>query len=102
MSKTVAFLASLASAATLATAPAAAAPLPAPLALSAPIDDVAVVQPVACARYGWRGWGVYPGCYPRPHYAVGPYYAPVYVAARPYYYRPPLRRCWIAGAWRRC
>ena len=97
MSKTAAFLASLASAAMLAAAPAAAAPLPAPLALSAPIDDVAVVQTVACARFGWRGWGVYPGCYRRPIYAVGPYYAPP-----PYYYRAPLRRCWIAGAWRRC
>lgn len=64
------------------------------------------LQTVACARYGWRGWGVYPGCFRRPYgpaYVVAaPYYAPapVYVAP-PVYARPP-RRCWIGGAWRRC
>ena len=64
------------------------------------------LQTVACARYGWRGPGIYPGCFRRryaPAYVVAaPYYAPppVYVAP-PVHVRPP-RRCWIAGAWRRC
>ena len=67
----------------------------------------APVQTVACARYGWRGWGVYPGCFRPRYYAPGyvvaaPYYAPppVYVAPAPYI--GPPRRCWIAGAWRPC
>jgi hypothetical protein len=64
------------------------------------------LQTVACARYGWRGWGIYPGCFRQPYgpaYVVAaPYYAPapVYVAP-PVYVRPP-RSCWIAGAWRPC
>jgi hypothetical protein len=69
-------------------------------------EAAAPIQTVACVRYGWRGWGVYPGCFRRPYapaYVVAePYYAPgpVYVAP-PAYVRPP-RRCWIAGAWRPC
>lgn len=64
------------------------------------------LQTVACARYGWRGPGIYPGCFRRR-------YAPAYVVAAPYYVPPPVyvappvhvrppRRCWIAGAWRPC
>ena len=67
----------------------------------------APVQTVACARYGWRGFGVYPGCF-RPRYhapgyvVAAPYYAPppVYVAPAPYI--GPTPRCGIAGAWRPC
>jgi hypothetical protein len=75
-------------------------------AIGAAAEVGSPVQTVACARYGWRGWGVYPGCFRRPYgpaYVVAaPYYAPapVYVAP-PVYARPP-RRCWIGGAWRRC
>lgn len=64
------------------------------------------LQTVACVRYGWRGPGVYPGCFRRPdapaYVVAAPYYAqpPVYVA--PPVYAPPPRRCWIAGAWRLC
>lgn len=66
------------------------------------------VQKVACWRYGWRGWAVYPSCFPPPYYApppyvvAPPYYAPAPAfAAPPVYIRPP-RRCWINGAWRVC
>lgn len=58
-------------------------------------------QAVACARYGWRGWGVYPGCFEPGYLAAVPYYAapPAYVVPEGYM---PLRYCWIAGAWRPC
>ena len=89
-----------------ATSSADAAPLPGagPLRLAA--EAATPLQTVACARYGWRGWGIYPGCFRQPYgpaYVVAePYYgpAPVYVAP-PVYVRPP-RSCWIAGAWRPC
>lgn len=90
----------------LAAMPAAeAAPLMAPSSMQPAIAEASPVQTVACIRYGWRGWGAYPGCYRRPVYAVtSPYSyyaaAPVYVA--PPVYAEPLRRCWIAGAWRLC
>ncbi|UZE48398.1 hypothetical protein [Rhodopseudomonas sp. P2A-2r] len=90
-------------AALLVAAPVAkAAPLMAPDALRPAIAAASNVETVACVRYGWRGVGVYPGCY-RPRYAMAaPYYVapPVYVA--PPAYVPPPRRCWYAGAWRRC
>jgi len=81
-----------------------AAPLADAAAIGAAAAAASPVQTVACARYGWRGFGVYPGCW-RPRV-----YAPGYVVAAPYY-APPVyvapvvrapRRCWISGAWRRC
>jgi hypothetical protein len=83
-----------------AAAPADAAPFVGAGPIGAAAEIAMPVQTVACARYGWRGWGVYPGCFRRP-------YGPAYVVAEPYYapapvfVRPP-RRCWIAGAWRPC
>ncbi|HEY8337763.1 MAG TPA: hypothetical protein VIQ05_28540 [Tardiphaga sp.] len=74
-----------------------AAPLMAPDSLRPAIDSASNVETVACVRYGWRGAGVYPGCYRRPRYALA---APYYVA--PPVYVPPPRRCWYAGAWRPC
>jgi hypothetical protein len=59
------------------------------------------VQAVACTRYGWRGWGVYPGCFGPGYIAAVPYYAAPPVYAVPEVSMPP-RRCWIAGAWRPC
>ena len=59
-----------------------------------------LVQKIACWRYGWRGWGVYPGCYrPRIYYPPRIQAAPVYVAPPAY---APARRCWINGRWRVC
>jgi len=90
----------------LATSSADAAPLLGAGSLRSAAEATTPLQTVACARYGWRGWGVYPGCFRRPYapaYVVAePYYAPapVYVAP-PVYVRPP-RRCWIGGAWRLC
>lgn len=74
---------------------------PAPLGeLRTVIGDQPLVQKVACLRYGWRGWGAYPGCYRPPvYYPPHIYAAPVYVA--PPVYAPP-RRCWINGRWRAC
>ncbi|RKE70684.1 hypothetical protein DFP91_2926 [Pseudorhodoplanes sinuspersici] len=74
---------------------------PAPLGeLRTAIGERPIVQKVACWRYGWRGWGVYPGCYRPPVYhPPRVYVAPVYVA--PPVYAPP-RRCWINGRWRVC
>jgi hypothetical protein len=77
-----------------------AAPILDAAAVRTAAEAITPVQTVACARYGWRGWGVYPGCWRRP-------YAPAYVVAEPYYAAPPVyvrppRRCWIAGAWRPC
>jgi hypothetical protein len=84
----------------VATSSADAAPMLGAAAVRSAAEATTPVQTVACARYGWRGWGVYPGCFRRP-------YAPAYVVAEPYYvpapvYVPPPRRCWIAGAWRLC
>ncbi|MES2196376.1 MAG: hypothetical protein V4517_18300 [Pseudomonadota bacterium] len=90
----------------LAAAPSAhAAPMIGADSIRSAAEAATPLQTVACVRYGWRGPGVYPGCYRRP-------YAPAYVVAAPYYvpppvyvapvYAPPPRRCWIAGAWRRC
>lgn len=90
----------------VATSSAEAAPMPGADSIRQVAETAAPIQTVACARYGWRGWGVYPGCFRRPYapaYVVAePYYAarPVYVAP-PVYVSPP-RRCWIAGAWRPC
>lgn len=91
----------------LAAAPAAdAAPIAGAGSIRAAAEAAAPLQTVACARFGWRGFGVYPGCFRSPYASVyvmaEPYYAPpaVYVAP-PAYVRPP-RRCWIAGAWRPC
>jgi hypothetical protein len=89
-----------------ATSSADAAPLLGAGPLRQAAEAATPLQTVACARYGWRGWGIYPGCFRQPYgpaYVVAePYYAPapVYVAP-PVYVRPP-RSCWIAGAWRPC
>jgi hypothetical protein len=89
-----------------ATSSADAAPLLGAGPLRPAVEAATPLQTVACARYGWRGWGIYPGCFRQPYgpaYVVAePYYAPppVYVAP-PVYVRPP-RSCWIAGAWRPC
>jgi hypothetical protein len=89
-----------------ATSSADAAPLLGAGPLGPAAEAATPLQTVACARYGWRGWGIYPGCFRQPYgpaYVVAePYYAPapVYVAP-PVYVRPP-RSCWIAGAWRPC
>ena len=80
-----------------ATSAADAAPLVGAGAVRDAASAATPVQTVACARYGWRGFGVYPGCFGPPYRRayVAPYYAPrVYVE--------PPRRCWIAGAWRPC
>jgi hypothetical protein len=84
----------------VATSSAEAAPIPGAGSIGAAAKASSPIQTVACARYGWRGWGVYPGCFRRP-------YGPAYVVADPYYAPPPVvvrppRRCWIEGAWRRC
>lgn len=64
------------------------------------IEGSPIVQRVACWRHGWRGFGVYPGCYRPPvYYPPHIYAAPVMVA--PPVYVPP-RRCWINGRWRVC
>ena len=84
-------------------APAAdAAPIVAGGSIHAMAGATAQLQTVACARHGWRGWGVYPGCFGPTYVAATPYYAapPVYVT--PEVYLHPPRRCWIAGAWRQC
>lgn len=91
-----------------AAAPAAhAAPLIAPDAMRAAVVAASPVETVACVRGGWRGPGVYPGCWRRPYrpaYVVRP--APYYVAPRVVVAGPPVvvapRSCWIAGAWRPC
>lgn len=60
------------------------------------IETLNPVERVACWRYGWRGWGIYPGCVFRPAYVAPPvvYAAPVYP--------PAAGRCWINGRWRVC
>jgi hypothetical protein len=83
-----------------ATSSADAAPLAGAGLIREAAESASPLQTVACARYGWRGLGIYPGCFGRP-------YAPAYVVAAPYYAAPPVyvrppRRCWIAGAWRPC
>ena len=83
-----------------ATSSADAAPLLGAGPLRPAAEAATPLQTVACARYGWRGWGIYPGCFRQP-------YGPAYVVAEPYYapapvYVRPLRSCWIAGAWRPC
>jgi hypothetical protein len=75
--------------------------------LQSAIESVRPVQTVACWRYGWRGWAVYPGCFRPPYYVRPPYVvAPPYYAPGPVYAAPPVyvrpRRCWINGAWRVC
>jgi len=95
----------LAAALVLACSTAEAAPLPAAGAMAAVAEATTPVQTVACARYGWRGFGVYPGCFRRPLYApryavVAPVYVPPVYAPPPVYVPP--RRCWIDGAWRAC
>jgi hypothetical protein len=91
-------------AALIAAAPAAhAAPLMAPQALRPAIESVTNVETVGCVRYGWRGAGVYPGCYRGPRYAMAaPYYVAPRVYVAPPVYMPPPRQCWYAGAWRPC
>ncbi|MBC7580572.1 MAG: hypothetical protein H7312_24920 [Tardiphaga sp.] len=80
-----------------------AAPLMVPDALRPAIAAVANVETVACVRYGWRGAGVYPGCYRGPRYAMAaPYYVAPRVHVAPPVYVPPARQCWYAGAWRLC
>jgi hypothetical protein len=66
------------------------------------LNDINMVETIACARYGWRGWGVYPGCFRAPVYVVPGYVvtAPAYAPA-PVYVAPP-RRCWVHGAWHVC
>lgn len=86
-----------------ATSSADAAPMIGAGAVRVAANAATPVQTVACARYGWRGFGIYPGCFGPPYRRayVAPYYAqPVYVTP-PVYVRPP-RRCWTAGAWRPC
>lgn len=79
----------------------AAAVAPAPLAeLRRAMDEHPAVEKVACWRFGWRGWGVYPGCYHAPVYVAPPVYAPPVYAVPPAYVPP--RRCWINGRWRIC
>ncbi|MDO9062597.1 MAG: hypothetical protein Q7U92_26730 [Bradyrhizobium sp.] len=83
-----------------ATSSADAAPMMGADSMRAAAAAATPLQTVACARYGWRGPGVYPGCFRRP-------YPPAYVVAGPWYAPPPVyvvppRRCWIAGAWRPC
>ena len=60
-----------------------------------------VVSVVACWGYGWRGWGLYPGCLLRGIYPAPPpvYPAPVYAPAPA---NAPPGRCWIDGSWRAC
>ena len=84
----------------VATSSADAAPLMGAGSMRPAVEATVPLQTVACARYGWRGWGVYPGCFRRP-------YGPPYVVASPYYAQAPVYvrppgRCWIAGAWRPC
>ena len=82
-----------------------AAPIAGTGALRAAAAEATPVQTVACVRYGWRGVGVYPGCFRRryPAYVVAaPYYVPPPVYVAPPVYVPPPRRCWIRGAWRPC
>jgi hypothetical protein len=83
-----------------ATSSADAAPLLGAGPLRQAAEAATPLQTVVCARYGWRGWGIYPGCFRQP-------YGPAYVVAEPYYapapvYVRPPRSCWIAGAWRPC
>jgi hypothetical protein len=73
---------------------------PAPIRLA--VEATSRVENVACLRYGWRGYGLYPGWFCGPYVAppaypvyAGPYYAPA-----PVYTPPP--RCWINGRWRVC
>lgn len=88
----------------LMAAPAAeAAPLVTPDLMKPAIEEASPIQTAACVRYGWRGWGAYPGCYRRPVYAMAaPYYVAPRVYVAPPVYAVPPGRCWIAGAWRPC
>jgi len=79
-----------------------AAPIAGAGSIRAAIEVDAPIQTVACARYGWRGWGVYAGCFGRPYVVATPYYAPVPVDVSPSAYIRPPRRCWIDGAWLPC
>jgi hypothetical protein len=81
--------------------PAAAMAVPGSAGMRSAVETVNLVETVACWRYGWRGWGAYPGCVLRPGYAVVPpvYPAPVYVPPPAY---APAGRCWIGGTWRVC
>jgi hypothetical protein len=92
----------LAAAAMALTLPAAhAAAIPGAASVPSAVAAERPVLSVACWRFGWRGWGMYPGCFPPRAYAVAPYYVPAPVYAPPPVYVPP-RRCWIRGAWRVC
>ena len=68
-------------------------------AIRSVIEDTNPVEKVACLRYGWRGWGLYPGCFYAPVYALPVYVAPPVYAAPAY---APPRRCRIDGQWRLC
>jgi hypothetical protein len=59
--------------------PAAAVTTTAPAQVRAAAENIKSIETVACWRYGWRGWGVYPCAY-------GPAYSPYYYGPRPYYY----------------
>ncbi len=101
MRTTASFLGAAASVMLLGSAPAIAMTAAGSTGIRAAIEMVNPVESVACWRYGWRGFGVYPGCVFRPGYAVAPpvYPAPVY--APPLVYAP-VGRCWIEGRWRVC
>jgi len=68
-------------------------------AMRSAIEEANPLERVACWRYGWRGWGLYPGCFYAPVYASPVYVAPPVYAAPAY---APPRRCWVDGQWRLC
>jgi hypothetical protein len=86
---------------------------PAPVAAMTAVDSAGIrsaveaanpVEKVACWRYGWRGFGLYPGwcglIAAAPAYVVPPAYAPPVYDPTPAY--NPSGRCWIDGRWRGC
>lgn len=98
-------LAVTAAAGTLALAPAAAFTGADPSAIRSALAATSPVVNVACWRYGWRGWGLYPGWFCDPLYAAPAYVAPPVYDAPNYIPAPvygPPARCWIDGRWRAC
>jgi hypothetical protein len=89
-----------------ATSSAEAALLPGAGSIRPAVEATTPLQTVACERYGWRGWGVYAGCFRRfygpAEIVAEPYYGPAPVYVSPPVYAQPAGRCWVAGAWRPC
>jgi hypothetical protein len=87
-------------------APAAAMTAAGSTGIRAAVKTVDPVEHVACWRWGWRGWGLYPGC----GFVVAPAVVAAPVVAAPVVAAPPVvapapapaGRCKVDGHWQAC